>query len=282
MKKILFLAAALCSITAFSQIKMPAPSTTQKITQAFGLGTIELTYSRPNIKGRSLYKENSDLAPLGKIWRTGANAATLLKFTEPVMMGGKLLDTGSYVLYTIPAKDYWEIIINKGLTNWGTDGYKESEDIHRFKIKSDKMGSDMETFTMQFANVLPESCELHLMWGNTVVRIPISTNVKDRIRAQVEKALNMSNVSAATYATAATFYYEWDKNLNKALTNISNALSDKSNEKAYWLYLQQAKIQKDLGDKVSAKASAEKCIAFATEAKNDDYVKQAAELEKKL
>ncbi len=282
MKKLVFLAATLCSITAFSQIKMPAPSTTQKITQEFGIGSIELTYSRPNIKGRSLFKDNSDLAPLGKIWRTGANAATRLKFTEKVMMGGKLLDTGSYVLYTIPAKDYWEIIINKGLTNWGSDGYKESEDVHRFKIKSEKMSTDVESFTIVFTNVLAESCDMHLMWGNTDVRIPISTNVKDRIRAQVEKALAMPTVTAATYSSAATFYYEWDKDLNKALANISKALADKSNEKAFWLYLQQAKIQKDLGDKVSAKASAQKCADLATEAKNDDYVKQATELMKKL
>ncbi|TMN75494.1 hypothetical protein CWB64_18615 [Pseudoalteromonas sp. S410] len=88
------------------------------------MGRIELTYSRPNIKGRPLFKEGSELAPLGKLWRTGANAATRLYFSDNVMMGGKLLDTGSYVLYTIPGKETWEIIVNKGLNNWGTDGYK--------------------------------------------------------------------------------------------------------------------------------------------------------------
>ena len=183
-------------------------------------------------------------------------------------------------MYTIPAKDYWEIIFNKGLTNSGTDGYKESEDVHRFKIKADKMNGDVETFTMQFANVLAESCELHLMWGTTLVKIPISVNVKDRIRAQVEKALSTSPVNPATYQAAATFYYEWDKDLNKALPNINKAI--KANPKAFWLYLSQAKIQRDLGDKASAKTSAEKCIELATEAKNADYVKQAGDLLKKL
>ena len=107
MKKLFLIAASFCSISAFAQINMPQPSTTQKITQAFGMGSIELTYSRPNINGRSLMKENSDLAPLNKLWRTGANAATRLKFTDNVNIGGKKLDTGSYVLYTIPGKDYW-------------------------------------------------------------------------------------------------------------------------------------------------------------------------------
>ncbi len=280
MKKLFLLAATVCSITAFAQIRMPAPSPTQKITQDFGLGSIELTYSRPSIKGRSLFKDNSDLAPLGKLWRTGANMATRIRFTDRVMLGGKLLDTGAYVLYTIPGKEYWEFIINKGLTNSGTDGYKESEDVNRLKVKADKLGNDVESFTMQFANVQAESCELHIMWGNTLVRIPMSVNVKDRLRAQVEKALSTETVTANSYASAANFYYEWDKDLNKALTNINKATQ--ANPKAFWLFLQQAKIQRDMGDKVAARASAEKTIAIATEAKNDDYVKQANDLIRKL
>ena len=274
------MAAVLCGLTSFAQVKMPAPSPTQKITQEFGIGSIELTYSRPSIKGRSLLKENSDLAPLGKLWRTGANAATRLYFSDKVMMGGKLIDTGSYVLYTIPGKEYWEIVLNKGLTNWGTDGYKESEDVNRFKIKAEKTGMDIENFTMQFANITAESCELQMMWGTTLIRVPLSVNVKDRIRIQVEKALSSEKADANTYFSAATFYYEWDKNLPKALTNINKATT--ANPKAFWMMLLQAKIQKDMGDKVAAKASAEKVISVATEAKNDDYVKQAGDLIKKL
>lgn len=270
-----------CGLSGMAQIKMPAPSSTQKISQDFGMGKIELTYSRPNIKGRAMLKDNSELAPFSKLWRTGANAATRLYFSDNIMMGGKLLDTGAYVLYVVPAKDMWEIVINKGLTNWGTDGYKESEDVVRFKVKANKINGDaVETLTMQFANVQAESCELHIMWGNTAVRVPMSTNVKDRIRAQVEKALGADKVSPAAYGSAATFYYEWDKNNAKALENVKKATD--ANPKAFWLFLQTAKIQKDMGDKVGAKASAEKCIAIATEAMNDDYVRQANELIKKL
>ncbi|MCW3087237.1 MAG: hypothetical protein JWQ78_623 [Sediminibacterium sp.] len=280
MKKLFLLAATVCSISAFAQIRMPAPSPTQKITQEFGIGSIELTYSRPSIKGRTLFKNNSDLAPLNKLWRTGANAATRIRFTDKVMMGGKLLDTGAYVLYTIPGKEYWEIIVNKGLENSGTDGYKESEDVNRFKVKAEKTDLNMETFTMQFGSILPESCDLQIMWGNTFVRVPMSVNVKDRIRAQVEKALSAETPNPNVYSGAATFYYEWDKDMNKALTNVNKAIQ--ANPKAFWLYMQQAKIQRDMGDKVAAKASAEKTILLATEAKNDDYVRQANDLIKKL
>lgn len=274
------IAATLFTLSGFAQIKMPAPSPVQKITQDFGLGSIELTYSRPGIKGRSLLKDNSDLAPLGKLWRLGANAATRIVFNQPTMMGGKLLDTGAYVMYTVPGKDSWEIVINKGLTNWGTDGYKESEDVNRFKVKSDKSNIAFETLTMQFGNIKPESCDLQIMWGNTVVTVPMSVNVKDKIRAQVEKALGTETVNPNVYSAAATFYSEWDKDMNKALTNITKAVQ--ANPKAFWMMLQQAKIQMEMGDKVGAKASALNCIAVATEAKNDDYVKQANDLIKKL
>ena len=280
MKRILLLTLMSFALIANSQIKMPAPSTTQSISQDFGMGKIELTYSRPNIKGRSLLKENSDLAPLNKLWRLGANAATRIKFTDIVTMGGKVLDTGSYVLYAIPGKDYWEIIVNKGLNNWGTDGYKEAEDVVRFKLKSEKIATAVETFSLQFEAIQPETCELLITWGNTTVRVPISTNVKPRLRAQIEKELSADKVNPAIYQTAANFYYEWDKDLSKALLNAKKATEATPN--GFWLFLLRAKIEKENGDKIAAKTSAEKCIALATAAKNEDYVKQATDLIKKL
>ena len=280
MKKILLLALMSFALIANSQIKMPAPSTTQSISQDFGMGKIELTYSRPNIKGRSLLKENSDLAPLNKLWRLGANAATKIRFTDNVTMGGKVLDTGSYVLYAIPGKDYWEIIVNKGLNNWGTDGYKEAEEVVRFKLKSEKIATAVESFSLQFEAIQPETCELLITWGNTTVKVPISTNVKPRLRAQIEKELSADKVNPAIYQTAANFYYEWDKDLSKALLNAKKATEATPN--GFWLFLLRAKIEKENGDKIAAKASAEKCIALATTAKNEDYVKQATDLIKKL
>lgn len=280
MKKTLLAAALLSSVMGFAQIRMPQPSTTQKISQDFGMGKIELTYSRPNIKGRAMLKENSELVPLNQLWRTGANAATRIHFSDKVTMGGTTLDTGAYVLYTVPGVDYWEVVVNKGLNNWGTDGYKQSEDVVRFKVKAAKTNSNTETFTFQFANVEAESIDLQLSWGKVAVSIPISTNVKDRLRAQVESALSAEKVNPNVYQAAANFYYEWDKNYAKALQYVNKATE--ANSKAFWLFLLTAKIQKDMGQKADAKASAEKCISIATEAKNADYVRMAKELISKL
>ena len=243
------------------------------------MGAIELTYSRPNIKGRTVLKEKSELAPLGSLWRLGANAATKIKFTDKVTIGGTELEAGTYIIYAIPGKEIWDVIINKGINNWGTDGYKEAEDVVHVKVKTQKTTGFYETFTMQFVNIASETCELQMNWAGVQVALPISTNIKDRVRAQVEKALAADAVQANTYNTAASFYYEFDKDYNKALVNITKAVE--ANKDAYWMQLLKARIEKALGDKVSAKASAQKCIDLAT-GKNADYVTFANELIKSL
>src|SRR5690606_39069345 len=112
------------TLTAQS-IKSPAASPSQSIRQDFALSSIEINYSRPAKKGRVIF---GDLVPYGKLWRTGANAPSKIKFGEDVTVGGVAVKAGEYALYTIPNKDSWEIILNTGLTNWGINGYNESED----------------------------------------------------------------------------------------------------------------------------------------------------------
>lgn len=260
--------------TTEAQVRMPQPSTTQTIKQEFGMGSVEITYSRPNAKGRTVF---GDLVPWNKLWRTGANAATKVKFTDVVMLGGQKIDTGTYVLYTIPNKTEWEIILNKGLTNWGIDGYKAEQDVVRFKVPALKMAQNAETFTMQIANVQNESCEIHLMWEKTAVAIPVKTNVKDRLKAQLEEALKSDR---KPFFQAANFYYEWEKDLPKALTYCNSAIesAEKGGQKPFWMYLMKARIQKELGDKTAAKQSAQTCIDLAKAASNADYVKMGSEL----
>ncbi|GAB2807027.1 DUF2911 domain-containing protein [Ferruginibacter profundus] len=264
-----------CASVLSAQVKMPEPAPLQTIKQSFGMGSIELLYSRPNLtKGRKIY---GDLVPYNKLWRTGANAATKIIFTDPVELNGKKVDTGTYVLYTVPGLDSWEIILNKGLNNWGIEGYKESEDVVRFRIEPGKLKTNIETLTMQFANIKPESCELQIMWSKTGIVIPITTNIKDRLRVQIEKAMQTEN---KPYWQAAQFYNEYDHNLVKALDNCNKAIA--VNSKAFWIYLYKAKIQKEMGDKAGAKASAQKSLELARDAKNDDYEKMNEELLRKL
>ena len=275
MKKIMLsLTLIAATIAAAAQIKMPAPSPTQTIKQDFGIGSIELTYSRPGVKGRKIF---GDHEPYNEIWRTGANAATKIKFTDAVEIGGKKMDSGTYVIYTIPNKNTWEVIINKGLTNWGADGYTDSLDIVRFKVPAMKTGEKIETMTMQFANVKAESCDLHIMWENTAIAIPIKTNIVDKLRASFEKEMLGEK---KPYWAATQFYFEYDKNNVKALECVKGGIE--GNKKAFWMYLYKAKIEKEMGDKVSATASAKTALELAKVAKNDTYVRDSEALIKAL
>jgi hypothetical protein len=253
---------------------MPAPSPTTTIKQDFAIGAIELTYSRPAAKGRKIF---GDLVPYNKLWRTGANAATRISFTEPVEIGGKRIDTGAYVLYSIPGQDSWEIILNKGLKNWGIDGYKEAEDVVRFKVSPYKVKNKVESFTMEFTDVKPESCVLEIRWEKTGVSIPVMANFRDKVRAQIEAAMKTDK---KPYWSAAQFYNEYDKNLPLALENATKAIE--TNKDAYWMWIYKARIQKEMGDKAGALESSNKSLEMATAAKNDDYVKMNKDFQKTL
>lgn len=275
MKKIAIACLALLSAASINaQVKMPAPSPTQTIKQDFALGSIEVKYSRPAAKGR---KVMGDLVPYNKLWRTGANAATLIKFTDAVEIQGKRVDTGSYVLYTIPGTDTWEVILNKGLNNWGVDGYKESEDVLRFKVKANTGKTNVENFTMQFSDIKPESCSLDIMWEKTSISIPFTATIKERIRTQLMEAMKSDK---KPNWLAAQFYNEYDNNPAKALEYATAATVD--NPKAFWVWIYKAKIEKAMGNKAAALQSSNTSLALAKEAKNDDYVKINEEFQKKL
>jgi hypothetical protein len=250
-----------------AQVSMPAASPTQTIIQDFGLGKIELTYSRPGLKGRQIFGANSELVPLGKPWRTGANAATKIHFSDKVSVGGNQLDSGSYMIYTIPGKNQWNVVFSKGNAYPGQEGFSTNDDLFHYKAPVVLQKEKTETFTMQFADLKNESCSLHFKWANTDVSVPITTNIKDRIRTQIESALLGEK---PPYYQAANFYYDYDQNYVKALENINKATEE--NPKAYFMFLQKARIQKAMGDKAGARESAKKTIELAKEAGNADYV----------
>jgi hypothetical protein len=277
MKKLLVIAFTACTLITQAQVKMPQPSTTQTISQDFGLGKLELNYSRPGLKGREAFGKQSLLAPLDSVWRTGANGATTLNVTDEVTINGVTLKAGKYGILSIPGKKDWTIIITKDVNITQPSMYKKENDLVRYTAPAIKMSESVETFTMQFANVQNETCELHLMWGKTAVSLPISTNIKDRIKAEMDKAMQGDK---PPYFAAANFYYEWLKDYNTALQHVTKAIEASPN--AFWMFLLKAKIHKDMGDKVAAKAAAEQCIKLATAAGNNDYVRSSTDLISKL
>ena len=278
MKKLLLMLVTFVSIAGFSQsVKMPQPSPTQTIKQNFGLGYIELSYSRPSLKKRVVFKEQSELAPINAIWRTGANGATTITFSDDVTINNVTLKSGKYGLLSIPSKKDFTLIITKDTTVNQPLLYKQENDLVRITAPITKTKDETELFTIQFANITYETCELQLTWGNTQVSLPISTNIKDRVKADVEKSERSDKPS---FGAIATYYYDIAKDYTIALQFATKAVN--TAKPAFNTYLLKAKIEKELGDKVSAKASALKCIELAKAAQNDDSIRAANELISKL
>jgi len=251
-------------------LKTPQPSTTQTIKQDLGIGSVELSYSRPGMKGRKIF---GDLVPFGKVWRTGANSATTLQFTDSVTIGGTRIAPGKYGLLTIPDKDQWTVIISQQTDVTSPAAYQQDKDLARLTVKPVNNTSPVETFTMQFANVKSNSADLQIMWDNTTVNVPITTDVESKVMAQIDNLMNKDN---KPYFQSAMYYMETGKDLNQALAWLDKAIEQ--NPTAFWVYHQKANALAKLGKKEEAKTTALKSMSLAKEAKNDDYV----ELNKKL
>ncbi len=253
------------------QLKVPAPSPTQTIKQNFALGDVSFEYSRPAAKGRVIF---GDVVPYGKTWRTGANGATKITFSDSVKLEGNGVKAGTYALYTVPNKDSWDIMLYKDLTLGGNVAdYKAENEVLRFKVKPVAMANKMESFTINMADVLATSATIELMWENTRVPIKLTTDIDAKVMKNIDA--NVVNDSRP-YFQAASYYYENNKDLKQAAAWVDKALEQ--NPKAFFMMLLKAKIAYKQGDKENGKAAAEKTIALATDAKNDDYVAMAKKL----
>ena len=263
MKQLFAIALVAISLNSFAQaVKMPAPSPGQTIKQDFSLSFIEVNYSRPVIKGRTIF---GDIVPFGKLWRAGANNPTKVTFGEDVKVAGKDLKAGSYQLMIIPTAKNWEIIFNKG-TN-GVFNYHPEEDVLKVTVPTNTLASSVESFTIQLGQVIANTCEIQIMWEKTSVSIPVTTEIDAKIAASIEKAMI---VDTKPYFESASYYFETGRDLKKALEWATKA--SEANPSAYWVMHLKAKIQAKLGDKVGAKATALKSIELAKAGKNEDYV----------
>lgn len=251
-------------------VRIPAASSGQTLIQDFGLGKITITYSRPNMKGRKIF---GALEPYDKVWRTGANSATVIKFSEPVTIEGKEIPAGEYGLFTIPNKTEWTVILSKTSKTWGAYTYNVADDFARFKVKPMVTKAPIETFTIQFADVKPTSAQLQMMWENTAIAVNLTTSVDAQVMASIDAAMKTDK---KPYFQAAQYYFEYGKDLNTALNWMNEA--EKAQPKAPHVKLWKGRIQLKMGDKAGAQATAQAGIAVATEAKNEEYIRLNTQL----
>lgn len=134
--------------------------------------TITIDYSAPSMRGRKIM---GGLVPLGKVWRTGANAATTLKTPIPLHIGDLAVAPGTYTLYTIPSESGWTLIVSKQTGQWGTI-YEETNDLGRVPMETNSVSKPVEIFLIHFEKTSGSQTSLHLTWETTDSSVPLSAD----------------------------------------------------------------------------------------------------------
>jgi hypothetical protein len=247
--------AALAAAPAFCQVDYPRASPKATVTQTVGMTEVSIAYCRPGVKGRTIW---GDLVPYDQVWRTGANEATTITFGDEVTIGGTALPAGTYGLFTIPGKNEWTIVINKGAKLWGAYEYKQAEDVVRVKA-TPSAAPFAERLTFTFANVETESADVVLAWDKVQVSFPIKVDAVAKALGQARQAV--AGAKADDWMTplrAAGFCIDNKVNLDEANAWLDKALA--ANEH-YYVLLGKARLYSVKGDGKNALAWVNKAIA---------------------
>jgi DUF2911 family protein len=158
---------AMMAVAQQDKSKRPSPHEAAEVTLKGKKITID--YGRPFLKGR---KVGQELAPYGKVWRTGADEATELNTAIDLTIGSVKVPAGKYTLYTLPSEGDWKLIINKQTGQWGTK-YDESQDLARVDMKKSALPQPVEQFTISFDKKGEGTAEMNLAWENTRVSVTL-------------------------------------------------------------------------------------------------------------
>jgi len=249
------------------QIRTPAASPTAELKLTVGLTDISIVYSRPSVKGREIF---GDLVPYDKLWRTGANMATKISFSEDVKIEGKSLAAGTYAIFSIPGEDEWTLIFNSDTNQSGTGSYDESLDALRVTVKPGQLeGEGVETFMMDINAIRNDNAYLLLVWANTIVSVKIDVNTDEQVMAAIKTAMDPAS-EAGKYWAAANYYFESGKDLDQAIEWLDKSIALGNNQ--FWVVHLKAKMLQKKGDCTEAIATAEESKKMAQDAGNDDYV----------
>lgn len=244
---------ALAALPAAAQLKLPRASQKATLTQTVGLTDVTINYSRPGVKGRPVW---GTLVPWDQVWRTGANEATVITFSDDVTINGQKLAKGSYSLHTIPNQNEWTLIFNSVADQWGSYSYDQTKDVLRVKAKPEK-AEFREWMTFDIPNLSSDEATVVFRWENVAVPFKVNTD-------STQRALKAARAAVADWRTpyqAAQFAMQNKLALDEARQWIDQSI--RINENAVNLYA-RARMQADAGDKAGAIRSAEAAIAKAT------------------
>src|SRR5271167_1610523 len=207
-----------------TELNLPELSQAGTVTQTIGISTVTINYHRPLVGGRKIFGKAP--APYAKVWRSGANENTTIRFSDDTTVEGKPLAAGTYGLHMIPGKDEWTIIFSKNSSSWGSFSYDEKEDALRVTVKP-QTESNVEALTYTFDDVKPDSADVTLRWEKVAVPFKVGFDVKALTLKSIHNQLrSVGGFTWAGYDEAAQWCLDNNYNLEEALkwedTSIDN------------------------------------------------------------
>ena len=267
MKKIIsFLFTILLFQFSYTQLQSPVASPRAKVSQKVGLVNINLDYSRPSKKGRTIF---GNIVPFDQIWRTGANQATSISFSDDVKINNQLVEAGEYHVYSVPRENSLDLVIYKKTDAWGSlKSFDES--LIKARVTSDfyDLPFSIETFTISFGDISNAGASLNISWDNKVAIYVIDALTREKMITNINSVMS-GNPSKADYQKAAIYFYEEDIDINKALKWIEIALPD-SKDLKYWQLRYKAIIYEKAGKMKKAKKYAKQGYEIAKKANSPD------------
>lgn len=257
-------------VEAQAQIKTPAASPSAKMMQTVGLTDVTVEYSRPSMKGRTIFGADA-LVPYGKKWRLGANAATKISFSDDVTINDVAVKKGDYAVIAIPNATSWAVEFHPHDGGSWTP-YREKTPAATVTAEVSSLPFAVETFLVIMDNVTSNSADLEFIWGKTVATLKLATAVDKKVMASIEKVL--AGPTSGDYYNAGSYFFDSGKtgaDLEKALTWVQKATSGANPR--FWQVRKESQILAKLGKHKEAIAAAKKSLALATEAGNADYIK---------
>lgn len=214
---------------------MPQASPAASVSQTVGVTEISITYHRPVLKGKTI---STSFAPFGKVWRAGANEATMISFSTDVMIEGKPLPSGSYSLFMIPSQTDWAVVFNKVAKQWGAFTYDETKDALRVTVKP-QTAEPRERLEYSFPAVDDNSAQVALQWGSMKVAFTVTV---DTARQDMAKAKANFDWSAGWFAS--NYFFQQKTDLETALRWINASIALEANTSNLFL---KAKILAGMG-----------------------------------
>lgn len=284
MKKLILCSLAWLAIqNAEAQIQTPVASPQGSVSTTVGLTEIKITYARPKAKGRKIFGSGSEfVVPYGQLWRTGANRGTVISFSDDVTVQGTAVKKGEYLLLTTPNAESWSVVLYSDPSIGGNiEKYDASKEAVKLNVKPEKYTEKVETFTMLISDLSEDhsTANIQLLWENTSVKFGVKVDFDERVMKDIEAK---TKISPGNYITAAHYYFDNGKDLKQALDWMDMGINA-GNKEAFWNIHTKAKIQKALGDKKGAIATAQQSLDLAKKATSDfGYIKLNEDLIKSM